>query len=390
MKISKNRAFQLVFALTVLATFGFIPRSENSTKIAVETTNTPLETSEHFVKIALLLDTSNSMDGLINQAKAQLWDIVNEFNYVRCGNETRPSLQIALYEYGNDALSSKEGYVRQVLGFSTDLDRISEKLFSLRTNGGEEFCGQAIHSSLKQLDWGTNPDDLKLIFIAGNEPFTQGRTNYKDATGLAKEKDIVVNTIFCGNYEQGIASQWKNGAVRTGGDYMAIDHNRHIVYVDTPYDAEIIELNERLNTTYLAYGSQGRNQKSRQIAQDNEAYDVEEAIAVKRAVSKSTRLYSNSSWDLVDALEGKTGGISTISKDELPAELKGKSTTEIEKIIEEKRLERRAIQKDIQKLNTAREIYIAKNQSKDEAGLGNVLLEAIKKQAKEKNYHWER
>ena len=29
------------------------------------------------IKVALLLDTSNSMDGLIDQAKAQLWDIVN-------------------------------------------------------------------------------------------------------------------------------------------------------------------------------------------------------------------------------------------------------------------------------------------------------------------------
>ena len=31
------------------------------------------------VQLALLLDTSNSMDGLIDQAKSQLWKIVNEF-----------------------------------------------------------------------------------------------------------------------------------------------------------------------------------------------------------------------------------------------------------------------------------------------------------------------
>ena len=30
------------------------------------------------IQIALLLDTSNSMDGLIDQAKSQLWKIVNE------------------------------------------------------------------------------------------------------------------------------------------------------------------------------------------------------------------------------------------------------------------------------------------------------------------------
>ena len=92
--------------------------------------------------------------------------IRDRFTYARCGNEVRPALQIALYEYGNDDISSREGHIRQVIGFSSDLDEISEKLFSLTTNGGEEFCGQVINKSLKQLDWGKNEDDLKLIFIA--------------------------------------------------------------------------------------------------------------------------------------------------------------------------------------------------------------------------------
>ncbi|MDO1499220.1 hypothetical protein Q2T40_02855, partial [Winogradskyella maritima] len=82
---------------------------------------------DNTVQIALLLDTSNSMDGLINQAKSQLWDIVNEFSSAKCGNGTRPNLQIALYQYGNDNLSASEGYVQQVLDFSSDLDEISEK-----------------------------------------------------------------------------------------------------------------------------------------------------------------------------------------------------------------------------------------------------------------------
>ena len=30
------------------------------------------------IQVALLLDTSNSMDGLIDQAKSQLWKMVNE------------------------------------------------------------------------------------------------------------------------------------------------------------------------------------------------------------------------------------------------------------------------------------------------------------------------
>jgi hypothetical protein len=276
---------------------------------------------KQFVKIALLLDTSNSMDGLINQAKAQLWDIVNEFTYARCGNESRPELQIALYEYGNNNLSSREGYIRQVLNFSSDLDDISEKLFSLSTNGGEEYCGTVIQTSLKQLEWGKNPDDLKLIFIAGNEPFTQGKLNYKDATSQAKEKDVVVNTIFCGNYDQGVSTNWKDGAIRTGGDYMAIDHNQEIVHIATPFDDIIIRLNKKLNSTYIGYGNLGASKIVAQEVQDANAYEMEESVAIKRAVSKSSRLYNNSSWDLVDAVEADDKTLDQLDHNTLPKEL---------------------------------------------------------------------
>ena len=206
--------------------------------------------NKQYIKVALLLDTSNSMDGLIDQAKAQLWEIVNELSYAKCNNE-RPNLQIALYEYGNDNLSANEGYIRQVLGFSEDLDDISKALFSLTTNGGNEFCGQVIQTSLNQLQWGNNPDDLKLIFIAGNEPFDQGRQSYKHASINAKEKDVTVNTIFCGNHAQGIATHWKNGADLTGGDYFSIDHNRVTVHIVSPYDDAILILNNKLNKVII-------------------------------------------------------------------------------------------------------------------------------------------
>jgi hypothetical protein len=342
------------------------------------------------VKIALLLDTSNSMDGLINQAKAQLWDIVNKFTHAKCGNDARPKLEIALYQYGNDNLSPREGYIQQVLNFSSDLDEISEKLFSLSTNGGEEYCGEVISTSLKQLDWGKNQDHLKMIFIAGNEPFTQGKLNYKEAVIDAKEKDIIVNTIFCGNYQEGIQTEWKNGAILSGGDYMAIDHNRAVVYVTTPYDDVIIQLNAKLNGTYISYGSLGASKKALQAEQDTNAAAMEEVVVVKRAVSKSSRMYKNAEWDLVDASEKEDFDLTKINEDALPIELKGKSMPEIQSYIEAKKSERSKIQKEIQDLNVKREAYVARHQKENAKGeLENALLEAIQKQAARKNYSWQ-
>ncbi|MAU16172.1 MAG: hypothetical protein CMH46_11605 [Muricauda sp.] len=369
--------------------YGCNLEAKNNEKTTLVTPYTKTKPANQYVKIALLLDTSNSMDGLINQAKAQLWDIVNEFTHAKCGTNVRPSLQIALYEYGNDNLSSQEGYIRQVLGFSDDLDEISEKLFSLTTNGGEEYCGQVIHTSLKQLDWGKNADDLKMIFIAGNEPFTQGKLDFRDAATNAKEKDVIVNTIFCGNYEQGISTMWKKGAMLTGGEYMAIDHNRQVVHIETPYDNVIIRLNSKLNNTYVSYGSMGRQKKELQSMQDANAAELEEVVVVKRAVSKSSRLYKNSQWDLVDAAEEDESVISELKDQDLPQELQGKSKSEIKAYIKEKKKEREQIQKQIQELNAKREAYIAEHQKEETGELENAMLSAIKTQASKKNFTWD-
>ncbi|QWX84094.1 VWA domain-containing protein [Cellulophaga sp. HaHaR_3_176] len=397
MKNIKKAIGLSVMALTLGITYGCeIKPKKNTETIIAQAVADEHKHINNTVKIALLLDTSNSMDGLIDQAKSQLWDIVNKFAYVRarCGNDPnpdyiRPNLEIALYQYGNDNLSSNEGYIQQVLGFSGDLDEISEKLFSLTTNGGEEYCGTVIQTSLNQLDWGKNQDNLKMIFIAGNEPFTQGKLNYKDAVTNAKEKDVVVNTIFCGDYAQGVSSQWKNGAILTGGDYIAIDHNRKVVHIDTPYDDDIVSLNSKLNKTYIAYGALGKSKLANQNYQDENAMEVEEAVAVKRAVSKSSRLYKNSTWDLVDAADEKEFDVSKVEKKQLPDSLKNKSDKEIESYITLKKKERIKIQASIQELNKKRQDYISKKQENAGGELENAMLAAIKKQAEKKNYKWD-
>ena len=87
------------------------------------------------IQVAILLDTSNSMDGLINQARTQLWKIVNEFTIIRLGGKT-PKLEVALYEYGNNGLPAQESFLRMVVPLTGDLDKVSEAMFALKTNGG--------------------------------------------------------------------------------------------------------------------------------------------------------------------------------------------------------------------------------------------------------------
>ncbi len=348
------------------------------------------KTTGRKIRIALLLDTSNSMDGLIEQAKSQLWSIVNELAAAGY-QDGRPSLEIALYEYGNSRLSQSSGYIRQVLPFNEDLDDLSEKLFELRTSGGDEYCGYVIKTSLTQLTWSGNQDDLQMIFIAGNEPFNQGEIPFRESCLEAKSKGITVNTIFCGDYQNGIHTFWKEGADLTGGNYMNIDHNRKTVFIQSPYDQQINQLNSSLNQTYVGYGRSGELKKEKQLAEDSKASSYSEANSVKRAVSKSSHLYKNSSWDLVDASEEKDFDLSKINDEELPQEMKGKNIEEKKKYIESKKQEREKIKSDIKELNNKREAYVKEQQKNtSEGSLDDAMIKSIKEQAVKKNLSFEK
>lgn len=338
------------------------------------------------IKIALLLDTSNSMDGLINQAKSQLWSLVNELAKAECDGK-KPLLQIALYEYGNDRLPASENYIRLVTPLTDDLDKISKDLFSLTTNGGSEFCGAVIGQSLKELDWSPNETDLQVIFIAGNEPFTQGSVSYTQVCKNAQEKRIVVNTIFCGDFNEGVNSSWQHGAQLTGGSYMSIDHNKISKQIETPYDDKIVSLNAQLNKTYIAYGTNASYYEQNQAIQDQNAEKVNKEVLVKRSVSKSSSYYKKGAekWDLVSKSESDKEYVASVPSAELPEEMKTMSKDEKVKFVETKKVERESIENQIAELNKERENYIRQHSSKEDDLLENVLINSIRQQAKTKN-----
>lgn len=339
------------------------------------------------IQVALLFDTSNSMDGLIDQAKSRLWDIVNTLTTLKYQGKT-PQIEIALYEYGNDGLEDKTNFIRQVAPLTTDLDLISEKLFSLKTNGGSEYCGAVIAKSVKDLKWDDGNNTMKLVYIAGNEGFNQGSINYKEAISDAQRNNIYINTIFCGPKQDGIRLFWKDGAIAGQGKFFNIDSDKQIQYVQTPYDDQINACNERLNKTYISYGSKGYSKKQNQIAQDANAQSVSKSNATERVVSKSKSVYKNTDWDLVDSYKENETNIDKIKQEELPEEYKNKSKEEIKKIVTEKSKEREKIQKEIGELAVKRQQYIkeASKQINTQDDLGTAIKSSIISFAGTKGY----
>jgi len=355
---------------------------------------TSLEKAEEprpLVQIAILLDTSGSMEGLIEQTKGQLWKIVNEFIRAR-QNGRSPEVHVALFEYGKNSLARSEGYLRMIQPLTHDLDRISEDLFALKTNGGEEYCGWVIREAVTRLAWSQSPEVYRAIFIAGNEPFTQGPVKYADSCRAAIAKGIVINTVHCGDEATGIHTKWQDGALLADGKYMIIDQNHAVVHFEAPQDKEITRLSEELNKTYVAYGAAGHESAARQVAQDVNATSFASAgAAVSRAVTKASANYRNANWDLVDAVNDGTRKLSEMKTDELPVEMQAMTDVERKTYVETKTRQRAEIQSRIKELNDERNRYVAA-QVKNHAAtntLDAVMISVVRQQAASRNYRFE-
>jgi hypothetical protein len=352
----------------------------------------PAQPPRPAVQLAILLDTSNSMDGLIGQAKTQLWDVVNEF--IRARKDGRPpAIEVALFEYGKSTLPAGDGYVRLILPLTDDLDRVSEELFALKTNGGDEYCGWVIREAINRLDWSRSSGVYKAIFIAGNEPFTQGTVDFRTSCRAAIERGVVVNTIFCGSNSEGLQTGWKDGAVLADGRYLSIDQNQKVVEVPAPHDKEIARLGIELNTTYLPYGKMGQAGQARQSAQDANAFAASPGSLISRSISKGNAFYCNDAWDLVDAIKNGKCKLDEVADEDLPADLRKLDKAGRKAKVDEAARQREALQAQILKLNQERETYLA-GERKKQAGakedtLDRAIVKAIRDQATRHNFKFE-
>jgi hypothetical protein len=344
----------------------------------------PEPTSAPTIQVALLLDTSSSMDGLIDQARSQLWRVVNAIDTVTWHGE-RPRLEVALYEYGNDGLDAEGGFIRQVSPFTVELDRVSEKLFALHTNGGSEHAGQVIARSLEELEWRSGEGTLQVIYIAGNEEFMQGPVDWRTAIEAAKARGVVVNTLDCatGGFQD---AGWAEAAALAGGRFMQIDHNAVEEYIAAPQDAEIARLGTALNRTYVGYGAEGSKGLDNQMAQDDNSMKAGIGSSIQRAITKSSAHYANPTWDLVDAVDGDVVELAEVDRGALPEEAKALDDEALDAWLDGKRTERAEIQAQLGELASARETFLAEERTrrhgKDANRLDTAIVASILEQAK--------
>jgi hypothetical protein len=350
------------------------------------------EASPRPVDLAICLDTSGSMDGLIDAARQKLWEVVNDLATAK----PRPALRVALISYGNDGYQSESGWVRVLQPFTTDLDAVSRELFALRTNGGTEYVGRAVAKAAADLDWSSG-QGLRLIIVAGNESADQDRdVTYQSACAAAIGKGIMVNAIYCGDDAGPDAAGWRDVARLADGQYVAIDQNRNEV-TPTPHDAKLAELSAALNTTYIPIGQAGLAAAENQRAQDANAVGAAPAAAAARAVTKIGTLYV-ASWDLVDRMytgeEKDRVKLEAVRDEELPEAMRSMTLAQRAEFVEQQRARRDRIQREIGEESAKRAAFLEAQQRSrtDAAGqtFESALRTAVRDQARKSGFAWEK
>jgi hypothetical protein len=339
------------------------------------------------IDLVICLDTSGSMTELIDSARGRIWDIVTELG----GASPTPKLRVGLLTFGTPETSSAEqGWIVRQSDLTDDLDTIYAKMMALETKGGDEFVGWVLDDAVKTMSWSEEAAALRLIFVAGNESADQGadQRNFRYVAEAARAADIIVNPIFAGQRAQGVTEMWDQVATHGGGDYAAIDMKAGTIQIATPQDATLNALNGELNATYIPYGALGVAGLANQLAQDANAGKMGVQSCSSRVAAKGCGLYSNASWDLVDATTQAEFKLTALKTHEFPEHMRDMTPDARRNYVEGIRAVRKAIHDNIQAVTAERKVWLQTETRKLGGGetLDNAILASLRRQAGAKGF----
>src|SRR4051812_26872360 len=148
------------------------------------------------VQVCFVLDTTGSMGGLIEGAKAKIWTIANQI----VKQKPTPEVKIALIGYRDRG----DQYITRLFDLTDDIDAVFKNLTAFNADGGgdePESVNQALDEAVNKISWSADRAVLKVIFLVGDAP---PHMDYKEKQypAICKEaikKDLIINTIQCGN-----------------------------------------------------------------------------------------------------------------------------------------------------------------------------------------------
>jgi hypothetical protein len=338
------------------------------------------------IEVCFVLDTTGSMGGLIEGAKQKIWSIANEM----VSAKPTPEIRLGLVAYRDRG----DEFVTKTYDLTNDIDAVYANLQKFSAGGGgdtPESVNQALHEAVTRLGWSQDRKVLKIIFLVGDSPPHMDYPNdvkYPEVCQAAVKRDLIINTIQCGNNPE-TTTIWKKISDLAEGNFVAIPQSGGMVAIATPMDAELADLNRKVGGTLVAYGSASSRAtfESRAVT----AAAAPAAVAADRSAfmmrAGGGRTYSGE--DLVDALAAGTVKLESVKKQDLPEKLQTLDDAALKAEIAKRQKERAELQAQITKLSKEREDYLAKERKRLAASgkadsFDDKVAETIRAQAAKK------
>jgi Mg-chelatase subunit ChlD len=343
------------------------------------------------IEVCFVLDTTGSMSGLIEGAKQKIWSIANEM----ISAKPTPELKLSLIGYRDKG----DEYVIKSFPLTDDIDALYSKLQEFRADGGgdtPEAVNEALSEAINNMAWSKDRDVLKIIFLVGDAPPHMDYPNspkYPALCRLAMKKDLIINTVQCGDMAE-TTPIWKEIAKVSEGSYAAIAQSGNMAAVETPMDKELAELNRKMGETLIPYGDSSvrREVRGKQMAAEAAA---PAAAADRLSYNVKTRKSVQGAGELLDSLASNQVELESIDKDKLPEEMQKLGAAELEARITKAREDRTELQKKIEALSKQREEFIrAETRRLAAAGNGDSfdenVAQMIRRQAEKKGISYGR
>lgn len=169
------------------------------------------------IQVVLLLDASGSMNELFTAAADSMDRVLNALKNAKL-NGKKTKVNVGLVIYGQ---AQKDGAPIKLSPFTTQVRNLKRRLSKVACDGSNEECGAAIAYATHNFEWNKRERDdmLKVIFIAGNEEFDQGDLDYRKAIADATSRNIIINTIFCGESDE----EWEAAAELGNGTGLTLN-----------------------------------------------------------------------------------------------------------------------------------------------------------------------
>jgi len=343
-------------------------------------------TAKPTVEVAFVLDTTGSMARLIEGAKRKIWSIATTIVDSNPDADIRMGL-VAYRDIGDDYVTSK-------IELTRDIQDLYANLLELKARGGgdwPESVNEALDVAVNKLQWTQGGDVRHIVFLVGDAPphmdYAQD-TKYPTTLSVARQKDIIVNAVLAGDARD-TERVWRDIAQIGNGRFIPIPQDGgQVVIIETPYDQDIIILQQQLNGTVIPYGPREMQKRTEMKVQQqanvaasapSTATDMASYIS-KRSASTSEAVTGGG--DLVaDAAKGKTS-VATVADADLPEKLRAMKPEQREAEVAKQVEQRKALSEKLAALVAKRDKYIADQavKSPKTSSFDGVVRETLKAQ----------